>query len=153
MGKKRTYYDSLNPGHVLLGEQVLLQPLKVIVGPVHMVLPCPRQLAETRGTACQLSGPGQINRLTAARFCIRSDVIKAFSKYLKKIIFSPFQIQWWRSVCLHLSAPQKPWWCEHARWEMMSRLLPLPGVRNRSYQNHHSWGGKNTAGRLPRLQS
>lgn len=41
---KSTDYDSLNPGHILLREKVLLQPLKIIIGPVHMVLPRPRQL-------------------------------------------------------------------------------------------------------------
>ena len=46
---KGTDYDSLYPGHFLLREKVLLQPFKIIVGPVHMVHPGPRQLAQTRG--------------------------------------------------------------------------------------------------------
>lgn len=45
-----TDYDSLYPGHILLSEQVLLQPLKVLVGAVHMVLPGPRPLTPTAET-------------------------------------------------------------------------------------------------------
>lgn len=46
--KYRTDYDSLYPGNILLCKQVLLQPFKIIIGPVHMVLSCPRQLEHTR---------------------------------------------------------------------------------------------------------
>lgn len=51
---KGTDYDPLDPRHILLGEQVLLQPFKVLIGPIHMVFPRPRQLEQTEETMCHL---------------------------------------------------------------------------------------------------
>lgn len=51
--RSSTDYNSLYPRHVLLREQMLLQPLQVIVGAVHMVLSSPRQLTHTEQTASQ----------------------------------------------------------------------------------------------------
>lgn len=48
-----THDDSLDPGHVLLREQVLLQPFKVLVRPGHMVFSRASQLC--RGSSA-LSG-------------------------------------------------------------------------------------------------
>lgn len=53
--KLSTDYDSLNPGHIILREQVLLQPFKVIIGPVHVVFPRPRQLEQAGETTTERS--------------------------------------------------------------------------------------------------
>lgn len=42
--KWSTHYDSLNPWHIFLWEQMLLQPFKVITGPMNVILPRPRLL-------------------------------------------------------------------------------------------------------------
>lgn len=60
-----TDYDSLYPWHILLREQVLLQPFKILIGPVHMVLPCTRELEQKgKTTNCFWKIIVQINRLT-----------------------------------------------------------------------------------------
>lgn len=43
---KRSYYDSLYSRNILLGEEVLLQPFKVFISPIHMKLSCSRQLQQ-----------------------------------------------------------------------------------------------------------
>lgn len=46
--KRSTDYDSLNARDFFLWEQMLLQPFKVIVGPMNVVLPRPSQLQRKR---------------------------------------------------------------------------------------------------------
>lgn len=44
INKCSTHYDSLDPWHVLLREQVLLEPFEVVVSPGHMVFSSASQL-------------------------------------------------------------------------------------------------------------
>lgn len=115
--KWSTDYDSLNARFFFLWEQMLLQPFKVIVGAVNVVLPRSSQLQmqQSRQHGClmtrQLFNP-QIRLASGSR----------------QLFVSPFQIQSGRSGCPRLSPPPWPSRYGRGRSEQTPQQLLPPGI-------------------------
>lgn len=119
--KRSTDYDSLNARDFFLWEQMLLQPFKVIVGPMNVVLPRPSQLQRKRHRG-RLHMP-----VLWPIYCLT--LIWDFIFCSRWHFFSPFQTLSGRWAYPHLSGPPWPSRYGRGRSEKSPLLLLLPGIK------------------------
>lgn len=90
--KWSTDYDSLNARNFFLWEQMLLQPFKVIVGPVNVVLPCTSQLQwkrHSRHIHTSVLWPISYLTLKLDLIFVVHDPFFTFSDTIRKVSVSP----------------------------------------------------------------